>query len=853
MKILVLDGNSILNRAFYGIKLLTTKNGQYTNGIYGFLNILNKQMNEISPDSVAIAFDMRAKTFRHKMYEGYKANRKGMPPELAQQLPILKEVLMALGYSIIECEGYEADDILGTFAKHTGEAGHTCCIVTGDRDSLQLVSDKVNVYLAATKQGRPVTEIYDRKRIFEEYGTKPEGLIEIKALMGDSSDNIPGVAGIGQKTASSLISKYSNIDNIYDNIDSIEVTPSVRKKLIAGKESAFLSRKLGTIFCDVPIDTDIKSYVKREADAAPAVRILSSLEMFGMIEKLGLSAADIPHTEAGNEEAKPYENCVYAGELQQKPDVGQASIFITDDMAGVKMGGEIYIIPVKSEIFKEILADGGIEKTVFDSKKLYTESFDMDIEIKNIAMDVMLAAYLLNPSNANYEFENLILEYKISAPEIENSKDNKLVTDTACLELLAAVLTEKIEENGQLSLLRDIEIPLAETLADMEHIGMKVDSEGIEQFGIKLEGRLGDITAEIYRMAGGEFNINSPKQLGKVLFEDLRLPVRKKTKTGYSTNSDVLESLIGEHPIIERIMEYRQLSKLKSTYCDGLLKTVCSDGRIHTTFNQTETRTGRISSLEPNLQNIPIRQETGRELRHFFTAADGCVLVDADYSQVELRVLAHMAHDESMIAAFKSGEDIHTVTAAQVFNVDIDSVTPYMRSSAKAVNFGIVYGIGAFSLAKDIGVTRAQATRYIQAYLEKYAGVARYMENVVDEAKKNGYVTTLFGRRRYLPELASSNRNIRNFGERVARNMPIQGTAADIIKISMVKVREKLREGGYKAKLIMQVHDELIIEAPEDEADEVAILLKAEMENACHLSVKLVVDVHKGKTWYDAK
>ncbi len=857
MKLLALDGNSILNRAFYGIKLLTTKDGsKFTNGIYGFLNILLRIKEEVSPDAVAIAFDVKAPTFRHEMYSGYKANRKGMPPELAQQMPPLKELLSAMGYKILEAPGWEADDILGTLAANCGE-GDFCYIATGDRDSLQLVRDNVNVLLASTKMGRPQSVRYDRDKIKEEYLVTPEQMIDIKALMGDTSDCIPGVAGIGQKTAQDLISRFGSIDEIYNNVDTIDIKKGVHDKLVADKDMAYLSRELGTIKTNAPVDGAYESYVPAEPDAFRVTSILADLEMYKMIERLDLKAPEKTAEEKAEtvctdcyeqEDLKLLYNLLKkAGEAYFTFDSG-IFLFKTDNgVAEVNPENSGY-----AEFCSDFLFDKGTKKYTYNSKQLYAFFYDYreDIEVNNICGDAMLSAYLINPSSGAYDIKRIIAEYaNAELPEAEN----EAAFYTAYLPVAFAKMNALIEEHNQKRLLDEIELPLARVLASMEREGFLVDAEGIEKFGIDLQGRIEILVAEIYEEVGCEFNLNSPKQLGEALFVKMGLPAKKKTKSGYSTNAEVLEGLAADYPVVAKILEYRTLAKLKSTYCDGLLKVICDDGRIRSSLNQTETRTGRISSTEPNLQNIPVRSELGREMRKFFKAKDGCVLIDADYSQIELRVLAHMANDKNMIDAFNNGDDIHAITASQVFNMPLMMVTPLMRSRAKAVNFGIVYGIGAFSLAKDIGVTRAEADSYIKGYLAHFSGVQKYMKNVVETAKENGYVETVFARRRYLPELTSSNAMMRAFGERVALNMPIQGTAADIIKIAMIRVWESLKKQCLKAKLIMQVHDELIVEAPEDEAKIVAGIVKKEMENAVKMRVAMQADVGIGKTWYESK
>lgn len=853
MKLLVLDGNSIINRAFYGIKLLTTKDGRYTNAIYGFMNIFYKLCDELHPDSVAFAFDLKAPTFRHKMYDEYKAGRKPMPPELAEQMPVLKDLLRALGYKIVTKEGYEADDILGTLAFSCKE-GDECYIATGDRDSLQLVGDNVKVLLASTKMGRPETNIYDVKRIKDDYGVTPHQLIDIKALMGDSSDNIPGVSGVGQKTAQSLISELGSIQNIYDNIDTIDIRETLRNKLKNDKDSAFMSYKLGEICKSVPIETDYSFYVPDEGDKGEALSILRSLEMYKLIDKIGLNTVTYD-AKPENTTVKEYKRVNSLNAFLLKANKLYFVYSVKDgrfESLAACNGDDICEVNTENdsevEAFINILEDENTEKYTFNIKPLYAYAFSHGFEIKNVKMDLMLAAYLLNPSAKDYDIEKLAAEYNVYY-----EADGGFSALSETVYPLTVKLSALLEERDQTELLSNIELPLAEVLASMEKIGVKVDKSGIEAFGDMLGERIKGLQSRIYELAGEEFNINSPKQLGEILFVKLAIPTKKKTKSGFSTNAEVLEKLADEYEIVKFILEYRTYTKLKSTYCDGLLKEIAADGRIHSTFNQTETRTGRISSTEPNLQNIPVRTELGREMRKFFIADDGKVLVDADYSQIELRVLSDIADDKAMIDAFNNGDDIHAITASQVFKMPLQMVTPLMRSRAKAVNFGIVYGIGAFSLAKDIGVSRAEADRYIKDYLHHYSGVDRYMNEVVEEAKKNGYVKTLFGRRRYLPELSSSNGMLRAFGERVARNMPIQGTAADIIKIAMIRVYTRLKEENLNARLILQIHDELIVEAPENEKTKAELIVKEEMENACKMKVLLKSDAHSGETWYDAK
>lgn len=850
MKVLVVDGNSIVNRAFYGVRPLTTKDGQFTNAIYGFLTMLEKIKNDTQPDRVAIAFDLKAPTFRHKAYAGYKAQRKGMPDELTQQMAPLKELLSLLGYTQVTCEGYEADDILGTFSRVCAEKGARCFLATGDRDSLQLVSETTTVDLASNK----ASVLYTPEKIMEEYGVAPKELIEVKAIQGDSSDNIPGVAGIGPKGALDLISRFHSVSYIYENIDSLDIKDGVRKKLLASKDNALMSRMLGEICCDVPIETDFDLYKVEVKNPEEAVRFMAKLELFSLIEKLGLR--NLAPSERIPEKKTQTFSVKAAADIEDLTEDGKAFLdFKYEDQRIEKLfsvsGPTVYETENPVWICS-LLQDTSVEKYVTDSKKLFAFAERQGFELKNIKLDTMLAAYLLNPSASAYDLQRLCGEYEVEMPAAEQ-EDMQAYAPVAALPALCEKLLGQIRANQQDSLLYDVEIPLAAVLAQMENTGVKADAEGIESFGTMLGIQIDTLQKDIYASVGYEFNINSPKQLGEALFEKLGLPCRKKTKSGYSTSAEVLENLRDAHPAVSMVLQYRTLAKLKSTYCDGLLKVIGADGRIHSSFNQTETRTGRISSTEPNLQNIPIRTELGREMRKFFCAEEDWLLVDADYSQIELRVLAHISGDQNMISAFKNNEDIHAITASQVFNMPLDMVTPLMRSRAKAVNFGIVYGIGAYSLAKDIGVANKEASNYIKSYLAHYSGVDRYMQDVVEKAKKDGYVETMYGRRRYLPELSAGNHMTRAFGERVARNMPIQGTAADIIKIAMVKVSRRLKEEGLRSRLILQVHDELIVESPRDEAMRVAMLLQEEMEKAVTLKVPLVADASIGKNWYDAK
>lgn len=867
MNLLVLDGNSIVNRAFYGIKLLTTKSGYYTNAIYGFLNILLKLQDTCHTDGVAVAFDVHEPTFRHKQYADYKAGRKPMPQELRAQMPVLKELLTALGYTTVECPGWEADDVLGTLAAACRDSGDTCFIATGDRDALQLAHGGVKVLLARTKMGQAVTDVYDEAAIAAEYGITPQALIQVKALQGDSSDNIPGVAGVGAKTALDLVQRFGTLDAIYKDLDTLDIKPGVREKLRRDKDKAYLSLDLGTIRTNAPIDTVPAHYAVTGGDPAAAVALFRKLELFSLIDKFNLDRDLVPGGEA--EVSAPAHQperltCVDADDLLTRLRKA-GDVYVVPQMAEgtvtdlfFPLGDTVFVMPADTPEFgyfvRTLLAEDTVRIFGYNTKELHRLAQKQGVRCGNICGDLQLSAYLLRPSDAKYDLAQLALEYNVPVPAYRNSLDQEepAVALAVILPELFAKTDALIDDAGQRKLLTEIELPLAGVLARMECAGFDVDKAGIEAFSKKLSTRISTLTDEIFEAVGHEFNINSPKQLGVALFEDLGLPCKKKTKSGYSTNAEVLEGLRSAHPVVEKIMEYRTLTKLKSTYCDGLLKVIDTDGRIHTRFNQVETRTGRISSLEPNLQNIPIRTDLGREMRKFFIAAPGCRLVDADYSQIELRVLASMAEDQTMIDAFNSGADIHTATAAQVFGLPPEMITPQLRSRAKAVNFGIVYGIGAFSLAKDIGVSNKEAKEYIDSYMHTYQGVAAYMQRMIDAAKDTGYATTLFGRRRYLPELAASNHMLRAFGERVARNMPIQGTAADIIKIAMVRVDRRLYAEKMESRLILQVHDELIVEAPEAEAHRALQIVTEEMEHACNMAVLLRADGKIGQTWYDA-
>lgn len=839
MKILAIDGNSIMNRAFYGIKALSTSKGEYTNALTGFMNIYLKELEAVQPDCAAVAFDLKAPTFRHKADAAYKANRKGMPHELALQMPLIKEILADLGVKTLECEGFEADDILGTLSEIFGN-GDECVILTGDRDSLQLVSESCTVRLATNRE----TVVYTPNKFREDYGLEPIQLIELKALMGDSSDNISGVKGIGEKTAAALIKEQGSVEQLYENLDSMKLTPSVRKKLESGHEDAVRSKFLATIVKNAPIERDTAAYSFGERKDDELKMLLSRLEMNKLMARLGLT---------GNAENAPQP--VKADDLPPLKTAeltadnlpnGKSAFTFDGEKLCVQSGETVYHTDDEQLILKYFTAEG--EKVCFDGKTAYRWAFEHGGELRGLTFSCDLAGYLLNSQASEYTAENLCLAYRVAY-----RADMGEFADVCSLAALAERLKQELEAADMTALYNDIELPLCETLASMEYYGVDADADGIRAFGDKLNEKLGEITDEIYRLAGQEFNISSPKQLAKVLFEDLGLPCKKKTKSGYSTNADVLESIANKHPIVPMILEYRTLSKLSSTYVDSLLKQIHADGRVHSIFKQTETRTGRISSTEPNMQNIPVRKELGREMRRFFIAREGCLLVDADYSQIELRVLASVCGDENMQQGFLSGSDIHTSTAAQVFGLPEDFVSPEMRSAAKAVNFGIIYGIGPFSLSKDIGVSVAEAKKYIQSYLDNYPKVTEFMNKTVADGEKNGYVSTIFGRRRYIPELSASNKNVQAFGKRAAMNAPIQGAAADIIKLAMVKVYRRLKAELPEVHLILQVHDELILEAPEAQAERAAALLKEEMEAAVKLAVPLTVDVHTGKSWYDAK
>lgn len=881
MKLMVIDGNSLINRAFYGIRMLTTKDGQPTNAVYGFVNILLKLLDEEKPDALCVTFDRKAPTFRHLAYEGYKAQRKGMPDELAAQLPVLKDVLAAMNIPRYELDGWEADDLIGTIAARDTAAGWETVIVTGDKDSLQLVTDSTRVKLVSTRMGQTTTKEMTPETFQETYGFAPIHIVDLKALMGDTSDNIPGVKGIGEKTAMDLIQRYQSVEAIYADVEGVEAKPAVKKKLAEGEEQARMSYDLATIRCDAPIDFSPEDARRREPDGPALYELFLALEFNKLIDKMGLSGgpaagrADKPAAGAVRQERVT--DRVRMEELveqwRREPWVAVLALPSLDVVAVAWDGGARAALCAADRLegYNELLRalfSGEIQKVSHNVKDLMHLLLDEGLSTDGFCFDTALAAYLLSPTDGSYELEKLGITYfnqefpkakEYLAPDAFGpladpaGPAEAMCAHAALAAALYRALAPKMEELDMHELYYGLELPLCPVLAEMERAGMLVDRRALADFGILLDGRIQADEALIYELAGEEFNINSTQQFGRILFDKLGLPPVKKTKTGYSTNADVLEKLRDKHPIVEAVLDYRQLAKLKSTYVDGLTKVIAADGRIHTSFQNTVTATGRLSSTEPNLQNIPVRTELGAELRKMFVAPAGRVLVDADYSQIELRLLAHIAGDEHMIAAFRTGEDIHTVTASQVFGVPQEQVTHEMRRRAKAVNFGIVYGISDFSLSQDIGVTRAEAKAYMEKYFEKYSGVHAYMTQVVERAKADGYVSTLMGRRRWLPELKSSNFNLRSFGERVALNMPIQGTAADLIKKAMLHVDGRLRREGLEARLVLQVHDELIVECPEGEAEQVQRLLAEEMEHVAELAVPLTAEAHAGKSWAEAK
>lgn len=843
MKLLILDGNSVINRAYFGVKPLTTREGLYTHAIYGFLNILERMEKEEQPDAVAVAFDLHGPTFRHLRYDGYKATRHGMPEELAQQMPYAKDVLRAMNIPIYECQGWEADDVIGTVGRICSNHDWQCVIVTGDRDSLQLIDDHVNVKLVISKPGQTNTTLYTPEVFREEYGFEPKKLIDLKALMGDSSDNIPGVAGVGPKTAKDLLAKFGSLDGVYANLDDSFIRPKLREKLEAGKENAYLSYELATIIPEAPIDFAPEDALKKPFNQKELYQLFQKLEFVRLIDKYGLRSA-------GFEASASVRRAERLPKADSVPEnLSECALYAAaDGSIGIAWAqGVCSLSPMEVQMQHFSLPEK-VKLILHDSKTARHRLAELGVSCMDAWFDTALAAYDLNPSQSDYPVSKLATTFLGTNVEDEDS--------SACAEALwqlKPVLEEELKKNGMTELYSKMELPLCDVLYRMEQRGIAIDRNQLEQFGQTLSQRIADCEGLIYSFSGEVFNINSPKQLGELLFEKLGLPPVKKTKTGYATNADVLEKLKGKHPIIPAIMDYRMLTKLKSTYADGLMKEIREDGRIHTTFQNLVTATGRLSSTEPNLQNIPVRTDLGAEIRKMFVPRAGCVLVDADYSQIELRVLAHIADDKTMQRAFCAGEDIHTATAAQVFGVDKDSVTPLQRRHAKAVNFGIVYGISEFSLAEDIGVTRYEAREYIDQYLATYHGVRDYMKKVVSDARESGYTQTLYGRRRYIPELKSSNFNVRQGAERIALNTPIQGTAADLIKLAMIRVETALRDSFPQAELLLQVHDELIVECPEAIAPQVADLVSREMEQVASLSVPLTAEAKFGKSWYEAK
>ena len=891
-KLMVLDGNSIVNRAFYGVSQnLTTRAGQPTNAIFGFLNILQKLLEEGSPEALCVTFDRKAPTFRHLAYEGYKATRKGMPDELASQLPLLKDILAAMNIPMYELDGWEADDLIGTISVKDTAAGWETVIVTGDKDSLQLVTDTTTVKLVSTRMGRTTTRDMTPESFRAEYGFDPIHIIDLKALMGDSSDNIPGVKGVGEKTAMALVQRYGSIDALYAALPQVEMAPGtpakpgVVKKLTEGADQARMSYDLATIHTDAPIDFRPEDNVRREPNGPVLYQLFLDLEFAKLIDKFHLTA---PQGEGTVQEEAAVQGTCTSEVVETRERLEELLVLWRGlDEVNVLSLPSLDVICVewaetaaqhraallfadKLECYNDALRAlfaPDIKKVVHGSKELWKRLLDEGIQPGGIAFDTEVAAYLLAPTDGSYDLEKLGLTYynqefpkaklylgdgafgPLADPAAPTAA---LLSHTALIGALRGTLSQRLQDLNLSKLYWDVELPLCPVLAEMERAGVLVDRGALVKFGNMLSAGIETVQATIYQMAGEEFNINSTQQLGHILFDQLGLPPVKKTKTGYSTNAEVLDKLRGRHPIIEQILDYRQLTKLKSTYVDGLGKVIGEDGRIHTCFQNTVTATGRLSSAEPNLQNIPIRTPLGAELRKMFVAGPGMALVDADYSQIELRLLAHMAGDEKMIEAFRSGRDFHTITAAQVFGVEPDQVSPEMRRSAKAVNFGIVYGISAFSLSQDIGVTVAQAKAYMDRYFATYPGVRAYMDHVVAQAKRDGYVSTLMGRRRWLPELKSSNFNTRSFGERVALNMPIQGTAADIIKLAMIRVRDRLCRESFQGRLVLQVHDELIVECPEAEQEAVCVLLREEMEGVFPLSVPLVAETHAGKSWAES-
>lgn len=909
-KLVLIDGNSILNRAFYGImgsKMLTTKDGKYTNAVYGFLAILFKVLDDIKPDYIAVAFDLKAPTARHKMYEGYKANRKGMPNELAEQMPIIKEILTDMNITIIEKETYEADDILGTLSKKAEKEGMDVVIVSGDRDTFQLASNKVTIRIPHTKVGKTEVDYFDEEAIIEKYGIKPKQLIEVKGLMGDTSDNIPGVSGIGEKTALELIKKYKTIDGLYKAIDDEkdDLKPKTKEKLVNDKEMAYLSRTLGTINREVPLDNKIEDLKIKEWNKEKVTEKFKELNFNRFMERFNLKeeSAESGGIDLSKDLFKTKNIAVsnkYIEDVIKKIKESKKLIFsilkekcedtekiiskkITCISIYIEAENTVFSVSVNNEqqfvqVFKEIFESKDIQKYGHDLGEDYVILKQLGITMNSICYDTKISAYDLNPTDSKYTIENLSIQYLnlfldeylekhgvskqqnrqldlFTGIEEENNYD-RIKNDlySYLIQKIAEVTHKKLEEENLLDLFNNIEMPLVKVLGEMQFNGMPIDKDELIEFGSKLKEQIESLKQDIYMSVGEEFNINSTQQLGKILFEKLKLPVYKKTKTGYSTDSDILEKLLQEHPVIEKILEYRSLVKLNSTYVEGLIPYInAKTQRIHSYFHQTITATGRISSTEPNLQNIPTRVEQGKQIRKAFNTKGGRIFIDADYSQIELRVLAHISKDKHMIDAFKNNEDIHKQAASKVLGIPIEKVTKEQRSAAKAVNFGIVYGISDYGLAQQLGISNKKAKEYIKQYLEKYSGVKAFMDNIVEKAKEEGYVETLFHRRRYIPELKSNNYMIRQFGSRAAMNTPIQGTAADIMKIAMINVFNKLQEEKLDAKLVLQIHDELIIECDEKIKEKVKEILQDCMENAAKLDVPLNVETSEATSWYDVK
>ena len=893
-KLVLIDGNSIMNRAFYGImgsKMLTTEDGKYTNAIYGFLAILFNIMDDIKPQYIAVAFDLKGKLKRKEIYEGYKANRHGMPEELAEQMPVIKEVLKAMNIDIIEKEGYEGDDILGTLAKYGEKQGLDVTILSGDRDTFQLASDHITIRIPRTKAGKTETENYNRTKILEEYGIEPEQLIEVKALQGDTSDNIPGIPGIGPKTAVSLIQKYHSVEELYKKIELGEddLKGKQKENIVANKEMAELSKVLGKIDTEVPLEDTLENLKVEDWDNEKVLELFEKLRFNRYIEKFGLRNGQTQIENKSKEIDK-----LEIIETEEIPELGNKMFYYLDvvqnqnetdiikkDIVGISIYSEnkIYYIEKTDKFLvqiKKIFEDEKIGKYSYNISEDYIILKQLGITMQNIIYDAKVAAYVLNPTS-KYELDIIVRDYLeidneeyLKSQGIEEKSEqtslfdteekenniNKIKTGLYAKEIyqLSEITAKKLEEQGELELFNNIDMPTVEVLAQMQWNGMYVDVQELEEYGETLKQRLEILTQEIHELCGTEFNINSPKQLGEVLFEQMKLPVIKKTKSGYSTDGDVLEKLREEHPVIEKLLEYRQLTKLNSKYVEGMKPYINpKTKRIHSFFHQTITATGRISSTEPNLQNIPTRFDLGKQLRKVFKPEEGYLYIDADYSQIELRVLAHISNDENMVEAFKQGKDIHKQAASKVFNTPLDEVTKEQRSAAKAVNFGIVYGISDFGLGEQLGISRKKAKQYIEQYLELYSGIKKFMDEVVEKAKETGYVETLFKRRRYIQELKSKNYMVRQFGQRAAMNTPIQGTAADIMKIAMIKVLKELQKRKMKSKIVLQVHDEMMIEAALDEVDEVTNILKESMETAAKLNVPLIAEVSEAANWYDCK